>query len=38
MKAKNRAIKTAARIKDWESNLSKRGPGYRKPGSQKKTS
>ena len=32
MKAKNRAAK------DWENNLSKKGPGYKKPGSEKRTS
>ena len=28
--------KSDGRVKDWENNLSKKGPGYRKPGSQKK--
>jgi hypothetical protein len=36
MKAKNVKAKAADRVKDWEVNLSKKGPGYRKPGSQKK--
>lgn len=38
MKAKKIAALAAARVRDWEVNLAKRGPGYRKPGSQKKTS
>ena len=38
MKAKNIKMRVAGRIKDWETNLAKKGPGYRKPGSQKKTS
>ena len=38
MKAKKRAMRVAARVKDWETTLSKKGPGYRKPGSEKKTS
>lgn len=38
MKAKKRAARAAGRVKDWENNLSKKGPGYKKPGSQKRTS
>lgn len=36
MKAKKQLSKLAGRVKDWENNLSKKGPGYKKPGSQKK--
>lgn len=38
MKARKIAERAAARVRDWENNLSKKGPGYKKPGSQKKTS
>ena len=36
MKAKKLMAKLAGRVKDWETNLAKKGPGYRKPGSEKK--
>lgn len=36
MKDKKLKANLAGRIKDWETNLAKKGPGFRKPGSQKK--
>ena len=36
MKASKRKAKAEARVRDWENNLSKKGPGFKKPGSQKK--
>ena len=36
MKAKKIKAKAESRVRDWENNLSKKGPGYKKPGSQKK--
>jgi len=38
LKPSKRAARAAGRVKDWEANLAKKGPGYRKPGSEKKTS
>ena len=36
MTAKKIKAKAESRVRDWENNLSKKGPGYKKPGSQKK--
>ena len=36
LKPSKRVAKAAGRVKDYETNLAKKGPGYTKPGSQKK--
>lgn len=36
LKPSKRAAKAAGHVKDWETNLAKKGAGYRKPGSEKK--
>jgi hypothetical protein len=36
LKPSKRAAKAAGRVKDYDTNLAKKGPGYTKTGSQKK--